>query len=86
MNPNPANTNFFAALACNEDNDETTVTSNKFEDQVGTETVFQAVGINIPTDMEVANEWATGHFMLTGTPVKNLRPTTTPIKTNLPDG
>ena len=62
MNPTPTNHNFYAALAYDKDDDKIIVTRNKSEDQVGPVTVFQAAGIDIPTDMVVTDAGATGNF------------------------
>ena len=42
--------------------------------------------INIPKAMGIGDSGATSHFVLPGTPVKNVQITTSPLKINLPDG
>ena len=40
----------------------------------------------MPTNKGIVDSGATGHFMLPGAPIINVRPTNTPIKIILPDG
>ena len=42
--------------------------------------------IKIAVQMAVADTGATGHFVLSGTPVIDVLPLTSPISVNLPDG
>ena len=42
--------------------------------------------MNIAKNMAVADAGATGHFVLPGTPVKNVKVARHPLKINLPDG
>jgi hypothetical protein len=50
------------------------------------ETIFNVSSINIAVDQAIANAGATGHFVLPGTPVTNITPSTNPLVINLPDG
>ena len=50
------------------------------------DTCFNAGRIKIAVDMAVADAGATGHFVLPGTPVIDVLPTSNPITINLPDG
>ena len=50
------------------------------------ETLFNTGAINIAVDAAIADAGATGHFMVPGTPVLDVRPATTPLIIHLPDG
>ena len=48
--------------------------------------MFNTLRINIAIDQAIADAGGNGHFVLTGTPVKNIKPATNPLTINLPDG
>ena len=51
-----------------------------------TEIIFNTSNIKIAVDMAIANAGATGHFLLPGTQVRNLKPSNKPLTINLLDG
>ena len=48
--------------------------------------MFNATNINIEVDMVVAESGATGHFLLPGTEITNMKLSNNPLTINLPDG
>ena len=63
-----------------------TIFDNNLNDLPNADTCFNAGRIKIAVDMAVADAGATGHFVLPGTPVIDVLPTSNPITINLPDG
>ena len=50
------------------------------------ETMFNTSSIKIAVDRVIADAGATGHFMIPGAPVIDIKPATKPLIINLPDG
>ena len=50
------------------------------------ETIFNTSSIKIAVDQAIADAGATGHFMVPGAPVIDVKPTNKPLIINLPDG
>ena len=50
------------------------------------ETIFNTSSIRIAVDQAIADAGATGHFMVPGAPVIDVKPTTKPLIINLTDG
>ena len=63
-----------------------TIFENNLNDLPNADTCFNTGRIKIAVDMAVADAGATGHFVLPGTPVIDVLPTSNPISINLPDG
>ena len=56
------------------------------KDDINAETMFNTSSIKIAVDQAIADAGATGHFMIPGAPVIDVRPATKPLIINLPDG
>ena len=78
----PARTSQFSCV----DAWKKTVLADNLRDLHNTATCFNTGRIKITVDMAVADAGATGHFVLPGTPVVDVLPTSNPISIHLPDG
>mgnify|MGYP003325311313 CR=1 FL=1 len=56
------------------------------QQQLRGDTAFQMGKINIAVEQAIADAGATGHFVVPGAPVEDVRPATNPLTINLPDG
>ena len=98
LNPTPIATRNRYALLCEDANDNATVfysnTSTQHDNQppqqpkqnASTHTNHTTSQLKIAKNMAVADPVATGHFVLPGTPVTNVKVARYPLKINLPDG
>ena len=98
LNPTPVVTSNRYALLRDETNDDVTGlhsnTSTQHDNQppkqpkqnTATHTNYTTAQLNIAKNMAVADPVATGHFVLPGTPVTNVKVARYPLKINLPDG
>ena len=48
--------------------------------------MFNTYKIKIESNQAIADEGATGHFILPGSPLQNIKPATQPLVIHLPDG
>ena len=98
LNPTPiANRNRYAHLCEDATNDATIIHSNTLtphdnqpspqpKQNAITHTNYTTAQLKILRNMAVADAGATGHFVLPGTPVTNVKVERHPLKINLPDG
>ena len=98
LNPTPIVTSNRYALLCDDANDDATIihsnTSTPHDNQqppqpkqnAVTHTNYTIAQLKIVKNMAVADAGATGHFVLPGTPVTNVKVARHPLKINLPDG
>ena len=95
--PTPISTSNRYAILSEDANDEATVLqSNKSTKHKNpptepkrnavTHTSYTTAQLKIVKNMAVADAGATGHFVLPGTPVTNIKIARHPLKINLPDG
>ena len=56
------------------------------KEDMNAETMFNTSSIKIAVDQAIVDAGATGHFMIPGAPVIDVRPATKPLIINLPDG
>ena len=63
-----------------------TITNLKLKESKHAETMFNASTIKIAVDDAIADAGATGHFVVPGAPVLDIKPATKPLIINLPDG
>ena len=64
----------------------TTINHHHNKKNAVTHTNYTTAQLNIAKNMAVADAGATGHFVLPGTPVTNVKVERHPLKINLPDG
>ena len=83
LNPTPIVTSNRYAILNEDANDEATVLQGNTS---ATHTNYTTAQLNIAKNMAVADAGATGHFVLPGTPVTNIKIARHPLKINLPDG
>ena len=97
LNPTPIRTRNRYAILSEDANYETTVlqsnTSTKHNNppkqpkrNAETHTNYTTAQLKIAKNMAVADAGVTGHFVLLGTPVTNIKIARHPLKINLPDG
>ena len=97
MNPTPISTSNRYAIISEDANDEATVLQSKKSTRhnnpptrpkrnAATHTSYTTAQLKIAKNMAVADAGATGHFVLPGTPVINIKIERHPLKINLPDG
>ena len=93
----PTVTNYYSCLDDDNDDDKTIITSNCTSTESNDtdhaishlgneETMCNLSTIQIPKHLAIADAGATSHFLVKGAPVSNIKPTTTPLRINLPDG
>ena len=81
---NSTNNNQYAALTTKDDDGITVTIRNCY---TPVETSNKATNkIQISKELGISDAGATGHFLQTGTPAKNIRPTNNPIRISQPDG
>ena len=98
LNPTPIVSRNRYAILSEDANDEATVlqsnTSTQHDNQppkqqkknAATHTNYTTAQLKIANNMAVADAGATGHFVLPGTPVTNVKIARHPLNINLPDG
>ena len=97
LNPTPIVTSNRYAILSEDANDEATVlqsnTSTKHDNppkqpkqNAAIHTNYTTAHLKIAKNMAMADAGATGHFVLPGTPVINIKIARHPLKINLPDG
>ena len=91
LNPTPIVTrNIYAILSEGDNNEATVLQSNTSTKQkkrnTATHTNYTTAQLKIAKNMAVADAGATGHFVLPGTHVTNIKIARHPLKINLPDG
>ena len=97
LNPTPISTsNRYAILSEDANNDATVLQMNKstkhnnapkrHKRNAATHTSYTTAQLKIAKNMAVADAGATGHFVLPGTHVTNIKIARHPLKINLPDG
>ena len=97
LKPTPIVTNNRYAILGEDANDDATVlhsNTNQHKNQppkqpkqnAATHTNYTTAKLKIAKNMAVADAGATGHFVLPGTPVTNIKIARHPLKINLPDG
>ena len=96
LNPTPISTSNRYAILSEDANDEATVLQSNISTKhnnppkrpkrnAATHTSYTTAQLKIAKNMAVADAGATGHFVLPGTPVTNIKIARHPLKINLPD-